>query len=46
VGGAGYRFTRWDLRLVYRYLHYDTSDDDLLQNVAFSGGGLSAKIRF
>jgi hypothetical protein len=46
IAGVGYRFKVWDLRLAYRYLHYDMNDEKLLQSVSFSGGGISAKFRF
>jgi hypothetical protein len=46
VTGIAYRFSWWDLRLTYRYLHYDMDHDDLLQGVSFQGGAVSAKFRF
>jgi opacity protein-like surface antigen len=46
LAGVGYRFKTWSLGLHYRYLHYDMKGDDLLQDVAFPGGAVSAKFRF
>jgi opacity protein-like surface antigen len=46
MAGLAYRFKIWSLGLHYRYLHYDMKDDDLLQDVSFPGGAVSAKFRF
>ncbi len=46
AGGIGYAFKWGEVRLKYRYLKYDQSGDELLQNVAFGGPQLGVGFRF
>lgn len=44
--GAGYGFKWGDVILAYRYLYYEQSGDELLQELALGGFGLGASFRF
>ena len=46
AGGIGYRWSRIDLNLMYRYLYYDMESGKLLQNLSFSGPALGVNFRF
>ena len=46
MAGIEYRFSWWDLQLMYRYLYYDMKSDKMLQDVSFSGPALGANFRF
>ena len=46
AGGVGYAFDWGEVMLLYRHLQYDQGDDELLQDVAFSGGMLGVNFRF
>ena len=46
AGGVGYGFDWGDVMLLYRHLEYDQGDDELLKDVAFSGGMLGVNFRF
>ena len=46
AGGVGYAFDWGEVMLLYRHLQYDQGDDELLQDVAFSGGMLGINFRF
>jgi hypothetical protein len=46
AGGVGYGFDWGEVMLLYRHLQYDQGDDELLQDVAFSGGMLGVNFRF
>jgi hypothetical protein len=43
---VSYSFSWGDVSLAYRYLMYDTSADNLLQNFSFSGPALGASFHF
>lgn len=44
--GAGYRADWGDILLVYRHLQWDQGDDELLQNLSFSGPAVAFKYHF
>jgi len=46
AGGVGYAFDWGEVMLLYRHLQYDQGDDELLQDVAFSGGMLGVNFQF
>jgi hypothetical protein len=46
LAGIGYAFEWGDLLLAYRHLSYEQGDDNLVQNLSFSGPGLGATFRF
>jgi hypothetical protein len=46
VVGVGYKFRWGDVRLDYRYLYYDQSDDKLIQDLAMGGFALGVNFRF
>jgi hypothetical protein len=45
-GGIGYAFNWGDVILEYRHLEYDQGDDELIQDLAFSGGMLGVAFHF
>lgn len=44
--GVGYQTGWGDTSLVYRHLEWDQGEDELLQNLSFSGPGIAVKFRF
>lgn len=46
VGGVGYRFSSWDMTLVYRHLQYEGGDSDAMQEMSLSGAALGFGFRF
>ena len=44
--GLGYGFKWVDILLAYRHLYYDMDDDDLIQDMRFSGPAFGLKIKF
>ncbi|HEX6901863.1 MAG TPA: hypothetical protein VF789_19235 [Thermoanaerobaculia bacterium] len=46
VAGAGYSYKWGDLLLAYRYLSYETSGNDLVEDLKLAGVGLGANFRF
>jgi len=46
VIGLGYGFKWVDIVLAYRHLYYDMDDDNLVQDMRFSGPALGLTFRF
>jgi hypothetical protein len=46
MAGIAYGFRWGGVQLVYRHLYYDQKDDNLLQNMRFSGPALGITFRF
>ena len=46
VVGLGYGFKWVDIVLAYRHLYYDMDDDNLVQDMRFSGPALGLTFRF
>lgn len=44
--GVGYRYSWGDIRFGYKYLHYDFSDDYLMEDLTLSGPALGVSFRF
>jgi hypothetical protein len=44
--GLAYAFKRIDIMGVYRHLQYDLNDEDLIQNMRFSGPAVGLRFRF
>ena len=44
--GMAYEFKWVDIILAYRHLYYDMDDDDLIQDMRFSGPAIGLKIKF
>ncbi len=46
AAGVGYGFDWGEVSLMYRHLEYDQGGDDLVEDIAFSGGKLGVTFRF
>lgn len=45
-GALGYGFKSWDAAVGYRHLAFEADDDDLIQEMRFSGPVIGARFRF